>query len=59
MDPNPLTSIFGVVPEEVHLSANQVEIIAFSSIRRLILLSWKKARPPSHKPRGSWGDVIS
>ncbi len=43
MDPNPLTSI--------HLSANQVEIIAFSLLlaRCPILLSWKKAKPTSHK----------
>ncbi len=42
MDPNLSTSI--------HLSANQVEI-AFSLLlaRYPILLSWKKAKPTSHK----------
>lgn len=50
IDPIPLTAIFEVVPEETQLSANQIELIAFSTLlaRRLILLSWKKTTPPSH-----------
>lgn len=51
LDPNPLTSILGVVQEEMQLTTNQIELIAFSTLlaRRPILLSWKNSMPPSHK----------
>ena len=51
IDPNPVTALFGVLPEGVQVPAHQTEAVAFSSLlaRRLILFNWKKATPPSHK----------
>ena len=51
ISPNPLTALFGVVPQETPIPRHQAEAIAFSTLlaRRLILLSWKKVMPPSHR----------
>ena len=51
ISPNPLTALFGVVPQEISTTSFQDEAIAFSTFlaRRLILLSWKKVAPPSHR----------
>lgn len=50
---NPLTAIFGVVPEEFSISNSHSQAIAFALLlaRRLILLKWKDRSPPSH---GQW-----
>lgn len=51
VDANPLTLLFGVVTQETRITTDQAEAVAFSTLlaRRLILFSWKKAAPPSHK----------
>ena len=51
IDPNPMTALFGVVPQETRIPTHQAEAIAFSTLlaRRLILFSWKKVKAPSHK----------
>ena len=59
ISPNPLSAIFGVVPNEMKVSAAQSDAIAFSSLlaRRLILFNWKSAISPSHR---RWlGDVMA
>lgn len=45
--PNPLTALFGVVPQETSITKHQARGVAFSTLlaRRLILLSWKKVTP--------------
>lgn len=49
IDPNPITAIFGVIPNQYGLNSYQTNAVAFSSLlaRRLILQKWKDARPPS------------
>ena len=51
--PNPLTAIFGTVPEDSPLSKSQSQAVSFASLlaRRCILLKWKDGLPPSH---GQW-----
>ena len=51
IDPNPVTALFGALPEGSQVPAGRAEAIAFSSLlaRRLILFNWKKKTPPSHK----------
>lgn len=47
---DPAIAIFGVAPMEISLSVAQGDAVAFSSLlaRRLLLLKWKSAKPPSH-----------
>ncbi len=49
IDPNPLMSIFGIIPEGMELPVGGHKIVAFTTLlaRRLILLRWKEAVPPS------------
>ena len=49
IDPNPLTSLFGIIPEDTELPAGGRKTVAFITLlaRRLILLRWKEAVPPS------------
>lgn len=57
--PDPITAIFGVVPDQIDVSNAQSDAIAFSSLlaRRLILFEWKSATPPTHR---RWvGDVMA
>lgn len=51
INPNPLTAIFGIQCEDDHLPTAQSDCIAFVTLlaRRIILLSWKLAVPPSYK----------
>jgi hypothetical protein len=49
--PNPLTAVFGIQFEGDNLFRAQSNCIAFVTLiaRRLILLNWKQATPPSFK----------
>lgn len=49
MDPDPFIAIFGVLLNRDHVTSHQSNVVAFASLlaRRLILLKWKDARPPS------------
>ncbi len=49
IDPNPLMSLFGIIPEGMELPVGGHKIVAFTTLlaRRLILLRWKEAVPPS------------
>lgn len=49
IDPNPITALFGVLPNQPDLTSYQTNAVAFSSLlaRRLILLKWKDVQPPS------------
>lgn len=49
--PNPLTAIFGIQCEDDRLPRTQSNCIAYVTLlaRRLILLNWKQATPPSFK----------
>ena len=49
ISPNPLTAIFGIVCQVCNVSTWQASAMAFSKMMacRRILLSWKKATPPS------------
>lgn len=49
--PNPVTAIFGVVPNGVAVSVAQSDAIAFSSIlaQHLMLFNRQWATPPTHK----------
>ena len=49
--PNPLTDVFGIQCDGDHLLRAQSNCIAFVTLiaRRLILLNWKQAMPPSFK----------
>lgn len=49
IDHNPITAIFGVIPNQYGLNSYQSNAVAFLSLlaRRLILQKWKDARPPS------------
>lgn len=51
INPNPLTAIIGVQGENVHLTRTQSDCIAFVTLlaRRIILLNWKQAAPPTFK----------
>ena len=51
IEPNPLTAIFGIQCEDDHLPRAQSDRIAFVTLlaRRIILLNWKQAAPPSYK----------
>lgn len=47
--PDPLTALFGLVPENMKLPSGGSKVVAFSTLlaRRLILLKWKDSMPPS------------
>lgn len=49
LDPNPLMSLFGITPEGMQLPVGGHKVVAFTTLlaRRLILLRWKDAAPPS------------
>lgn len=46
---NPITALFGLVPENVQLPVGGCKVVAFSTLlaRCLILLKWKDSEPPS------------
>lgn len=50
MEPNAVTALFGVISATAPFSLEERSFIAFVSLlaRRLILLKWKSATPPSH-----------
>lgn len=60
VSPNPLTALFGVIPQETSIASYQTEAVAFSTLlaRRLILLSRKKVPPPLLWALGG-GDYVS
>ena len=47
--PNPLIAIFGISPDHVGIQSGGNRIISFTTLlaRRLILLGWKEATPPT------------
>ena len=49
VSPNPICALFGFTPETRSIRGKAFVVIAFTSLlaRRLILLSWKQATPPS------------
>lgn len=49
VDPNPFTTVFGVLPNRQGLTSAQKSAVAFLSLmaRRLILRKWKDVQPPS------------
>lgn len=49
LKPDPLTALFGVVPNDRDLANSQKTVIRFVTLlaRRLILLNWKQKRPPT------------
>ncbi len=51
LDPNPLTALFGILPESVNLNTLQADSVAFATLlaRRLILIYWKSAAPPPYR----------
>lgn len=51
IDPNPLTAVFGLVPQRTPITNYQAVAIAFSTLlaRCLIICCWKKVGPLSHK----------
>ncbi len=51
LDPNPLTALFGILPESVNLNTLQADSVAFATLlaRQLILMNWKSAAPPPHR----------
>lgn len=48
IDPNPMTAVFGVLPNHHGITSYQMNAVAFSSLlaRWLILLKWKDSGPP-------------
>lgn len=51
IDPNPLTALFGVLPENVKLTSLERDNIALCTLlaRRLILINWKLPSPPTYR----------
>ncbi len=51
IDPNPVTALFGILPESVQLKILQAVNVAFATLlaRRLILMNWKSAAPPPYR----------
>ncbi len=51
IDPNPLTALFGVLPENVKLTVLEMDNIALCTLlaRRLILINWKLPSPPTYR----------
>ncbi len=51
ISPNPVTALFGVVPQDCRLSTTHATVVAFTILLAwwLILLKLKKTSPPSHK----------
>ncbi len=51
IEPNPLTALFGVLPENVKLTVLEMDNIAFCTLlaRRLILIIWKLPSPPTYR----------
>lgn len=50
IDPNPLTSILGIIDQNVVKRQSERKVILFTCLlaRRLILLNWKQAEPPTY-----------
>ncbi len=53
-DPNPLTALFGVLPENVKLTVLEIDNITLCTLLagRLILINWKLPSPPTYR---QWG----
>ncbi len=51
LDPNPLTALFGILPESINLNTLQADSVALATLlaRRLILMNWKSAAPPPYR----------
>lgn len=50
LDPCPLATLFGILPEEVKMSKLKEDFVAFVTltVRRSLLLFWKKPSAPTH-----------
>ncbi len=46
-----LMAVFGVVPDTIKLTTLQADSVAFATLlaRRLILMNWKSAVPPTYR----------
>ncbi len=55
LDPNPLTALFGILPESINLNTLQADSVAFATLlaRRLILMN-EVSSSSSLSPMGFW-----